>query len=239
MANIALIGYYFLFTEKPEQPRILQSPVQEIQILWLDYFIINENVYDIVARIKNPNLDYAAEVLEYKFLFLNEHEEVLAQVSDIDYININQEKYLMLTNYDFKPLPQSKSDENDSSVLDQNLSSIKLILNQDWVKIKNPLDTGIQIQNSTLKESPETYTIAANIINNSNFDFNQIDVLAVLKDKDEKVVAINNTLLHNIKSSEKKEFTLIWHNPLSWLPRDVANIDIEAYTNEVIKLSIN
>ncbi|MEK7217770.1 MAG: hypothetical protein AAB640_01900, partial [Patescibacteria group bacterium] len=168
--------------------------------------------YDMAALVYNPNVDYGTDLTDYDLVIIDSSgREVVRQTHSL-YILPGQTKYVVLTS--LKGIP------NDS------LASIQ-IKSVDWQKVTMAQDiTFIITREATMHDMGQTIYQAV-ITNNTNFDFDTIDVNIVATDKTGAIIATNRTNFQTFLSRTDRSIKVAW--PFI-LPVD-ARIQTEVNTN--------
>ena len=65
-------------------------------------------------------------------------------------------------------------------------------------------------------------------VNNSPFDFTDLGIIVVLRDGENRVVAIQRTDMQTLRSGEQRDFTLKWPDPFSG---DVQKVEVQTDAN--------
>lgn len=208
--------YLVLRPEKINLPSAV-GPSHGIEIISSDYVISGINRIDLLAKIKNPNNDYGANVLGYHFDILNSKQEIIFSQSGQSYILAGQSKYLVEAGLDVK--------SND-------IAEINLVLdNIVWEKTTDSKNPRLIIKDKTLENSSSRgVTVSANgfLANESNYDFNNVDIIAILYDNNDNVIGLGKTELRTILSGEKRYFEINWDKLFG---TRVSRLELEANTN--------
>ncbi len=178
--------------------------------------------YDLAFEVTNPNSEYGSGNVEYAWNFYDDnspepHREGVGGVGRF-YILPGQTKYVVTTAVRF----QSQMTPDDIPVIkDVTIKSIT------WEKITGGQDNPFIVTREALTLSSGTTAYEAVVSNNSNFDFDTVDVEAVVRDGSGKLIATNTTNLQTFLSQTNRSVKLTW--PFS-LPAD-ARVQIEVGTN--------
>lgn len=210
-------GLYLVLKPEKINPPSAVGPSHGIETISSDYVISGINRIDLLAKIKNPNNDYGANVLGYHFDILNSKQEIVFSKSGQSYILAGQSKYLVEVGLDVK--------SND-------IAEINLVLdNIVWEKTTDSKNPRLIIKDKTLgNSSSQGVTVVANgfLANDSNYDFNTVDIVAILYDNNDNIVGLGKTKLRTILSGEKRYFEINWDKLFS---TRVRRLELEANTN--------
>lgn len=188
----------------------LQEP---LEIISAEEIKTLDNYVDLVAKIKNPNRDSGAKLFSYRFDLYDINDNLLAFKEGSAYI-----------------LPQQTRNIIEQKVrveLEVSKTEFKII-NIDWQKLVDYEDPELLIKNQNIDEAEGITRLTATLENRSNYDFDTIDVLAVLYNKESKVVSVGKIDLRTVLSKENRYFEISWFFPLQ---DQVSTADVTAKTN--------
>ena len=183
-----------------------EPAIMPISINSSKLFKVNSNDYDFVAQIYNPNVFYGASRLEYSIDAFNYRGST--------YILPGQTKWLVLT-----ALKSS-----------QEVGDAKLVINNaQWEKMNMPNNAvNFTLRRKDYRPTPRGSELEAILYNESNFDFDKIDVAVILFDNTGKIVGVGKTDIRTFVAKSERGFNVAWPFALS---RNVARQDVEASTN--------
>ena len=186
---------------------ILALVVQDVQLIKTPV-----GDYDLAALVYNPNVNYGTGAVGYELVVVDvTGQEILRQTHSL-YILPGQTKYIVLTSL------RGISDGATARLQIKNVDWGKVVPNQDSVFIIN--------REATTSEANQT-TYQAVITNNTNFDFDTIDVTMVVTDRSGKIIATNMTNFQTFISQTDRSVKVTW--PFV-LPSD-ARVQTEVNTN--------
>lgn len=189
-------------------PEILPLSVQ-----WQKLLPAGTGEYDFVALINNPNTAYGASRIDYEISATG-----MAQpIRNFFYIAPGQTKYLIY--------PSIGAD----NLGDANLK----IVQANWAGIKNlsseKIDFIIQRKDYKIINTGGIYSqVEGIIVNDSDYDFNKVDVSVVLFDADNNVIGTAKTNIQTLPSKDSRYYKVFWPTVFSG---DVSRVDVEATTN--------
>ncbi|OGN07986.1 MAG: hypothetical protein A3J46_03990 [Candidatus Yanofskybacteria bacterium RIFCSPHIGHO2_02_FULL_41_11] len=153
---------------------------------------------DVLLTITNPNRDYGSGNIEIIF-----GDAVLNS-----YILPNQTKRILFqSNTEFQGM-ESK------------------IRNVEWKKISpsfNPADFRFKVSNQLFKGSE----FEAVVFNESDFDFDTVDIVVILYDDKNSIVGTNKTTINTLLSRTERYFKVVWPQPINGVFRS----EVQATTN--------
>lgn len=198
-----------------------KPPVKDLKIGWTKYFKIKEGVFDAVVNIKNPNLIYGASKIDYEFIFFEKTGKELTRKSGRSFIIPLDSRYIIESAIPIKGEPTRIKFE---------------IKNIEWTEVNENLrNINLSVINKSYKYEDKDFIFAkaqGSLVNNSDFGFNSVEIVAVLEDESGNILSINKTVLDSVLSRESRPFEILWFQPFGGT---VANIIIEAKTNIMLK----
>lgn len=202
------------------EPIVTPTPTltKPIEIQFVKFLRLKDFDYDIIAKIRNPNAEFGSSNLSYELEFYNQSGEIFSKKIGNTYILPGQTKYIV-----------------DTPVrLNQQVLNINLVIKSvQWQKLENIFADNISlvIANKNLRFNPVPNIFAnlnGTLSNSSDFDFDQVDVLAVLYDENSQPVAVGKTNLRTVVSGSSRAFEIKWFDKFIGIVR---KIDIEIHTN--------
>lgn len=153
--------------------------------------------YDFVAEIENPNNDFGASEVEYELTLFNGDNTELLQRGGVFYILPGRTKYLILP---------ALTTENAVSRIDFKILSAR------WQKIESleGMNFAVRRDKYTIAKNGLSSTLEAVIFNDSDFDFNTVDVDIVLRDEKGDIIAVNRTDIRTLVSRTERGFMVTW-----------------------------
>lgn len=183
-----------------------EPAIMPINIISSKFFKVGEGDYDFVAQISNPNTSYGASRVEYHLDAFN--------YRGATYILPGQTKWLVLTAL------KSPSEASD----------IKLVIDSaQWEKLDVPDNVvNFVLRRKDYRPTSKGSEMEAVLYNDSNFDFDKIDVAVILFDDTGSVVGVGRTEIRTFVSKSERGFNAYWPFALSG---NVVRQDVEALTN--------
>ncbi len=178
--------------------------IMPINIVSSQFLKVGQADYDFVAQLSNPNTSYGASRLEYN----------LGSISGLSYILPGQTKWLVLT----------------ALKIPDGIQGVRLVIkNVQWEKLDMPNNTvSFILRSKDYRPAPKGTEFSALLYNDSNFDFDKVDVAVILFDDTGNIIGVNNTDVLTFVSRTERGFNVVW--PFA-LPGNVARQDVEATTN--------
>ena len=175
---------------------------------------IKPNDYDFVARISNPNSVFGASLVRYK-LTVSENGGTLLDDSGAFYILPGQTRFLIV--------PGIRTADGAAGV------SIDITEIQ-WQKVETfgNVNFPIQSKSYTITNQNGVFSeLEAVILNDSDFDFDKIEVEVILFGENNEIIAVNRTDIRTFLSRTERYFKVSWPIELQGATRQ----DIEVLTN--------
>lgn len=187
------------------------SPVQQIVVQNVHLVKTPAGDFDMAALIYNPNVDYGTDAVDYDLVISDSTGEISRQNNSF-YILPGQTKYVVQTS--LRGIPDGATARLD-------------IKSVDWQKVTSAQDiTFVVTREATTFDAKQTIYQAV-ITNNTNFDFDTIDVNTIVIDNSGAIIAANRTNFQTFLSQTDRSVKVIW--PFL-LPID-ARIQAEVNTN--------
>lgn len=181
-----------------------------VQVSSVEIFKIGEDDFDILAKLYNPNLEYGSSQVDYDLVLLDEGDKELDKRSASFYILPGQRKYLFLNSV------KSNFDLRFAKIIVKNAKWEKLQL-FDPQSVKFPINSG----------QFKTDSFDAVIFNDSNFDFDTVDIGVILYDVNDNVLGINLTNVNTLLARTERYFKVIWPRSIN----NVSRVEVQAQTN--------
>ncbi|MDO8443639.1 MAG: hypothetical protein Q7S78_01460 [Candidatus Azambacteria bacterium] len=208
-------GAYFLF--KPAAPPITGPTIYPIEIIWSQVFSAGQNLYSAAAKIKNPNTNFGANNFSYTFYFYDEAGILLDTSASESYIWPGESKYIILGGIN----------------LSKNPAKMQLQLGKPvWKEIKNFSGISLSLSNVNYGKgqagSGKFFEINFKANNDTPYDLAKVNVSSIVFDENDSPIAAVSTLLENLKSKERRQFSIPWFSAFSGAPNSV---DLTITTN--------
>jgi len=196
-------------------PTKLLDPISVIETRLIN---VKENSYDFVARLANPNPGFGSSEVQYTLTFLDSSGLVVDKIDGSFYILPRQSKYIALTNLN---LPRSASSVDMS------------IISVDWQELDVFGSDGVSLimVRKDYTESPEAFTFSnteGQIYNDSDFDIAEVDVVVLVKNLQDGILALNTTGIRTFLAHTTRGFEVTWFEEFEG---DVEEVLVEAHTN--------
>ncbi|MDP3953866.1 MAG: hypothetical protein Q8Q06_00425 [bacterium] len=216
-------GLGFLAYEglKPSAPTPTPPPILNLTPVYAlssKLFNVQNNDYDFVAKVKNPNQEYGSDSIQYELSLWDNDDELILRKYGTFYIMPGQTKYIA----DLPMRLSRPAVRHDFKVVSIN-----------WLKVGETVgeDVSLVVRNITYSQPPgESFfsKAAGNVYNNSDFDLGEVGLVAVAFNSSGEPIAVNKTIINTFLAKTSRGFELKWQYPFVG---SYSTIEIEANTN--------
>lgn len=173
----------------------------------------NPGIYDVLAKVYNPNDELGASELPYTFHLKDASGNIVGESSGEGFILPQEVKTFLAVNLVASATPVSA----DIVFHDAKWEQFSGYQEEPSLAVWNK-------QFGKISSGPFFFEASGIIENDSVFDFRSILVKVILRDTNGKAVAFNQTEMNTVRSKENREFRLTWPKAF---PNDVVSIDVE------------
>jgi hypothetical protein len=168
--------------------------------------------YDFVAQILNEHKDFGASEVSYELSLINAEGKELLKREGLFYILPGQTKYLILPHL-----------TTETTVADIKFD----IKTAKWQKIDSLEGMNLVVRREDFMPGREA-NLDAVIFNDSDFDFDTVDIDVILRNPNGDIIAVNKSELNTVKARTERSFRATW--PFQ-IPGSVDKIEIFPTTN--------
>jgi len=210
-------GAYFLFRPTPVPPLPPAPTIYPIEAIWSQAFIAGPDLYSVAARIRNPNTNFGASNFSYTFYLYDANGVLLTTLVGESFIWPGESKYIISGGINLKKAP---------------VKTLLQLGEPTWREVKNFSGIDLTLGNINYGKgktgSGKFFSIDFTASNNTPYDLGKVYVSAIVLDKDELPIAAASTLLENLKSKERRLFSIPW---FSSFPGTPSRVDLSISTN--------
>lgn len=173
----------------PYTPAKIQ--VQDVRVL-----PVEREIYSAYARIINPNPDISVRSFQYEFVFEDAQGRKITSVAGEDYLPAHESKFLILP-----------------TVRVSNVASAELIIKEvGWTKRAAESLVVFEVLQKKFGQTTEGNFFVEGIIKNpSSFGLKNVTVpIVVFDSSNQNILAVNSTVLSDLKPFESRYFRVIW-----------------------------
>lgn len=187
---------------------VCQEPVKPLQVSSEKLFTVGSGDYDFIAKIVNLNTVYGSSDVKYSVALPG-----VGIKTGTTYILPGQTKYIVLTSIKTK---------NEIASAGLKINSV------EWEKLNMPAE-GVNLVNRRghFANSDTESSYEGIVYNDSNYDFDKVEVSVILFDSSNSVIGVNRTEIRTFLSKTERSFKISW--PFALL--DVKRTDVQISTN--------
>ncbi|MBI2451056.1 MAG: hypothetical protein HYV52_01815 [Parcubacteria group bacterium] len=217
LAIIAVFVFliYLIFKKPVLTPKIIEKP-QLPEILFSRFFLVSGSSYDVLFRLKNPNVNFGASSVVYKIEFLNSANDLIVEKIGETYLWPLDERWVAVPQISVPSLP----------------AKLKVIVvSANWEKLSDFIPPRISVFSGKYEEIKNNGVFAkatGRIKNGEVFTFEDIDIFAVAKDGLGNALSVNFTRIGKIEAGQEIPFEISWFRSFEG---KVAKLDLEARTD--------
>lgn len=170
--------------------------------------------YDFVAEIKNPHNDFGASEVSYELILLNGNQQEVLKKEGLFYILPGETKFLILS----------------FLTAEKSISDIRFrIKSAVWQEVDvNDVQLTVARQKYNILPGGVSSFLEAVILNNSDFDFDTVEIDVILRNTRGEVIAVNKSVMNTLLAHTERGFTTTWPFPIV---ETVGKIEILPSTN--------
>lgn len=203
-----------LVTPTPD-PRATLAPVE---IVSSNLFVIASGDYDFLAKVKNPNAGYGSPRVNYELTLLASDGNVVEKLPGTFYIFPGQVKQVLVS-----PIRT-----------DAPISRASMRITQiEWEQLDELALQGINFVATDARFSADPIPrIRSSILNNSDFDIAQVDVVVLLVDAQDRPIAANRTEIRTFGAGTTRGFETAWILPVENPARVIVEANANLFLND-------
>lgn len=219
LGGIGFLIYRLVAPTPPNPPTPTPaSNLVPLRVIFTKLFNVQNNDYDFLAKVYNPNISHGSGNVEYEITFYNAGNQQISIKTGSFYILPGQTKYVIDSPLRFQA-PVSRTEIKIKSV--------------DWQKLDPIAASGVSllVKNASYSQVNQIGAFAkagGDIFNGSDFDLNKVDVFMVLLDQAQDPIAVGKTEIRTFLAHTTRGFEGTWFAPFVG---QVSRVDAEAMTN--------
>lgn len=210
-------GIYFLIRPKPVPPLPPAPIIYPLEVIWSQAFVAGPDLYSIAARIRNPNTNFGASNFGYTSYLYDANGVLLTTSAGESFIWPGESKYLILGGINLMKAP---------------VKTLFQLGEPAWREVKNFSGVDLTLGNINYGRgkagSGKFFSVDFTASNNTPYDLGRVYISVVVLDKGELPIAAASTLLENLKSKERRPFSIPWFSPFPGTPN---RVDLNISTN--------
>lgn len=218
-------GFLVYRVINPPLPPATPDPTAHLlpfKIVFTRLLNVENNDYDFVAKVFNPNPDYGSPEVVYELTFLGLDGTEVSRKSGSFYILPGQTKHIIDSPLRFQQ-PLGKVLMNVISVEWQRLNSlaaqgVPLVVKNVYHRREGRDQTATGIFSR----------VGGVVLNASDFDLSKVDILVLLLDRENIPVAVGKTEIRTFLIGTERGFEVKWFQSLT---PEAVNVEAEANSN--------
>ena len=184
----------------PCAPCELKSP-KPVTLFWARVVPVRENSYDAVAQIQNPNEVLSAAQVQYEFIIFDGFAPVATR-RGTTFIFAQERTYVV--------------ESNIRTVREPTRVEFK-ITNVAW-QFRQEQKPNLLVERRDYRveqdQGRKQSVVEARILNRTVFDFKEVEVRAVILDKEENLLGSNRTVIEEMKAGSSHTVKFLWPEEL-------------------------
>ncbi|MFC1721422.1 FxLYD domain-containing protein [Patescibacteria group bacterium] len=208
-------GYYC--HEEKCLPIPVEGPPADLQIEVEDVSVFSsvEGKVDLLAVVRDPDPRWGLQEVGYIFVVQDDSGNEIGRYEGSTYILPAEEKYLVQVGVPVDGEPASAT---------------ITIEPHSWIKAPEIQQPNIDVKNLVFSQDTNvgTASLDGRLINSSKYNFEEVEVTAILKDSSGQIIGTNYTTLNALIAGEERDFRLLWFSDIYG---EVASQDIKVEAN--------
>lgn len=181
---------------------VCQSEVAGMISLWVRALPLGGGFYDLAAFVENPNTDFSAPRLDYRFEVFDAENRLIVERRGSTFTHQN-ERFLILD-------PRVRLPRPPRQVF------VELSV-PEWERHprREPLSLTVKNEKLTLAPKPR---LSASLVSDALFDLRNVVAQAVIYTSGDNAIAVSETAIPTLRSGETREIFFTWPEPFSEAP---------------------
>ena len=210
-------GTYFLIIKNQASSPLPAPTIFPVETIWAQSFLTGPKVYSVAAKIRNPNTAFGASNFEYSFYVYDSNNILIGTLNGNSFIWPGESKYIVEGGVSISRAPVKVGFE---------------VKNPVWREVLNFKGVNLTLSNINYgKGSPGSgkfFMVDFTASNNTSFDLKEVYISSVVLTREGLPIAVGSTILENLRSKERKLFSIPWFGEFSGTPYSV---DLSISTN--------
>ena len=178
---------------------------------------VNADAISVYVQIVNPNPELAVRVVDYKFVLEGKDSHVLSEIPGRSYIYQGESKSFVLPTAPAKDITRVRLE----------------IMNVKWTKQRMSPEVRFAILQKNVGVTAEGLLFVEGQLKNlQGFTVRNTELTVLLHDRsNQKILAINATVLNDILPFETRYFRVIWHGANRAIANSLGIVEVLPYVN--------
>lgn len=191
--------------------------IRDIEVKQVTLVPAGNLLYDLVAKLENPNPNYGLADLDYSVKIYGADGEIIKEQKGRGFIMPGEKKYLVAAN-----IQTQKSAFRAEIIMEKPQKS-------EWVKFGTVSNSNLFVKDKKINSLENNAWEASGVLkNNGDFGFGEVFVSAILLDSNGNPAAAGKTVLNTINKGEERYFSIRW---IERPDLNVNSMEIQAETN--------
>lgn len=214
LGSVIYLSFFRGFEEPLPTPQISVKP---LEILASRLLKVSDFDYDFLVEIKNPNTDLGAAEVFFELRLLDGDGQFIAVKTGSMSLLPGQTRYEIISPI----ITEKEIFRTEFKITNISWERLRSFIPQNLFLIKNK-------DYASLPSEQGFFRLRATVFNNSNFDFDRVDVSVVLFDSNNEAVAVNRTDIRTFIKGTNRFFEVMWPNEFQG---KVDRVEINAHTD--------
>ncbi len=222
---VVVISIWFsIFPPQPKVEEVKPIEILPLKILEFKSLEVGNGRTDLIAFIENPNISLGLETFQYRFILESEQGAEEKFISGNSFIAPGEDNRAIV------------SINND--IRGYRLKDFQVFPKREqWQNLENYVEPNILIRevSGVVSDSLSKPFLLRGVLRNaSEYQIREIELIAILTNDRDEIIAINKTMVNNVSKESTREFSMLWDNNIIY-----SNETILPYTNVLQKNLFN
>lgn len=200
---IATIVFLIVMVLFPTNSVVVEDKllIQPIQVIKWGKIDLGNGKSDFWAEISNPNDEYGIDKLGYTFVLRKSNGDELRKNGETFILPGDKKRYVLLFEI----------------VSEYELQTFEIGEESQWTQLSRFDLPELGVRNTRVGYSSKVgndFTVFGTLTNASPFNLKNIQVIAIITNDSGDIIAVNQTLIRDVLTSESRDFEMIWKNKL-------------------------
>ncbi len=195
--------------------KLCSSQVKEPIVLWSRAFEVSDNhVYNLLAYVENQNIGATANNVSYEFRMYDENNIFIGKEEGRTIIMPNSRTPIFVTGVVTGNRVPKRTTFTFTSV-------------PVWLRVPPQLDNlALRLSNRSMTNETTVPRLSVDISNDTSYVVNDLDVMAILYDKNDNAFAVSKTLVRGLARGQKKTLFFTWPRAFAEAPTRIEIIPV-------------
>lgn len=189
-----------------QPPPVNQTPYtpMDLRLIKTQTISVASKRYQALAQIVNPNLEISARDFWYVFIFQDADGKELKRLSGQNYVLAGESKYIIIPDIELAGPPTTTN---------------FLFQQAEWTRRIPPYEVKLEVVQQGFGTTAEGRFFVEGLVKNlQDWQIKKVEVKALVWDRSlANIIAVNGTVLNDLKTYESRYFRLLW-------PKNFSNV---------------